>query len=142
MDNNESSLVGPQGPRGIQGPPGPKGLQGLPGPQGPRGEKGEKGDKGDKGDTGPPGPQGLPGIQGYGPMGPRGLPGKDFSLPDNMNIEGVDNKLYIRNKEATFVLNDLNQLMLLNINFNEEDAKTTGKGTVYIDENGNLKVIL
>lgn len=147
MDNQES-LIGPPGPRGIQGPPGPKGVQGPKGDKGDKGEKGDRGDKGEKGDKGeqglqgPQGPQGLPGIQGYGPMGPRGYPGKDFCLPENMSIEGIDNKLYIKNREATFILNDLNQLMLLDINFNEEDAKQNGKGTIYVDENGNLKVVL
>jgi hypothetical protein len=74
-------------------------------------------------------------------MGPRGLPGKDFCLPENMKIEGINNKLYIKNQNATFMLNDLNQL-ILDINLNEEDAKITGRGTVYVDSSGNLKVIL
>jgi len=115
---------------GLPGPPGPPGAPGPPGPPGPKGERG------------PQGPQGLPGIQGYGPVGPRGPPGKDFCLPENMKIEGVNNTLSIRNKDATFIINDFNQLMLLNLNFNEEDARRTGKGTVYVDKEGNLKIVL
>lgn len=145
MDEQNNVLRDPQGPPGPRGPPGPKGLQGPIGEKGDSGSEGiqgERGDQGEKGDIGPRGPQGLPGIQGYGPMGPRGPPGKDFCLPENMIIEGINNKLYIKNQDATFMLNDLNQLILLDINFNEQDAKSTGKGTIYVDENGNLKVIL
>lgn len=130
MNEQNNVLIGPQGP---PGPPGPRGLQGNSGVQGP---------KGDPGPQGPRGPQGLPGIQGYGPVGPRGPPGQDFSLPENMSIKGSNNSLFIQNKDATFILNDFNQLILLNINFNEEDAKQNGKGTVYVDSNGNLKVVL
>jgi hypothetical protein len=138
----EKGEIGPQGIPGIQGPIGPQGPQGEVGAQGPSGIPGPIGEKGEKGDIGLRGSQGLPGIQGYGPMGPRGPPGKDFCLPENMTIEGVNQKLYIKNRDATFVLNDLNQLMLLGINFNEQDAKSTGRGTIYVDKTGNLKVVL
>lgn len=115
---------GPPGPRGERGPQGPPGPPGLPGPEGPRGA------------------QGSPGIQGYGPMGPRGLPGKDFNLPDGMKIEGQNENLTIQNKDGCLVLNNLNQLILKDINLNEEDAKKSGKGTLYVDTNGFLKIIL
>ena len=59
-----------------------------------------------------------------------------------MKIEGNNEILYIKNKNATLIINNLNQLILKDINFNEEDAKHTGKGTLYIDEHGNIKVVI
>lgn len=115
---------GPPGPRGERGPQGPPGPPGLPGPEGPRG------------------PQGPPGIQGYGPPGPRGHPGKDFSLPDGMNIEGKDDNLILQNRNGCLILNSLNQLIFKDINLNEQDARQSGKGTLYVDENGVLKIVL
>ena len=115
---------GPPGPRGERGPQGPTGPPGLPGSEGPRG------------------PQGPPGIQGYGPPGPRGYPGKDFSLPDGMKIEGQNDNLIIQNRNGCLILNSLNQLILKDINLNEQDARQSGKGSLYADENGFLKIVL
>lgn len=126
---------GPRGPQGIRGPPGPPGAHG---PRGPQGIQGPPGPPGLPGPEGLPGPQGPPGIQGYGPPGPRG---RDFSLPDNMKIEGISNDLYIKNNSGCMVLNNSNQLILKDINLNEQDARKTGKGTVYMDDNGSLKIV-
>lgn len=115
---------GPPGPRGERGSQGPPGPPGLPGPEGPRGA------------------QGPPGIQGYGPPGPRGHPGKDFNLPEGMTIEGKNETLCIQNKNGCIMLNSLNQIILTGVNLNEQDARNTGQGTLYVDENGVLKVVL
>ena len=148
MDDKDKQIRGPQGPpgpRGPQGTPGPKGVQGITGPPGPMGPPGPLGPTGPLGETGPPGPRGLPGIQGYGPMGPMGPSGpsgKDFELPENMKIVGVDQDLLISNKESSIIMNEKGQLILKNINFNESDAREAGVGTIYVDSNGVLKIVL
>jgi hypothetical protein len=59
-----------------------------------------------------------------------------------MKIEGRDEVLYIQNKNGCIMLNSLNQLILTGVNLNEQDARNTGTGTLYVDENGVLKVVL
>jgi hypothetical protein len=76
VNNQISTLPGPQGPAG---PPGPAGPQGEPGLQGIQGIQGVKGDTGAQGPAGAAGPQGIQGIQGVkgdtGAQGPAGAAG-------------------------------------------------------------------
>jgi collagen triple helix repeat protein len=81
VNNQISTLPGPQGPAG---PPGPAGPQGEPGLQGIQGIQGVKGDTGAQGPAGAAGPQGIQGIQGVkgdtgaqGPAGPTGPQGEN-----------------------------------------------------------------
>ena len=59
--------------------------------------------------------QGLPGIQGQ--RGPKGS--NDFGQ----------------------ILNGFFVLNYSNLNFKENEAKSNGKGTVYVDSDGNLKIV-
>lgn len=153
--------IGPIGPKGDQGPIGPIGLQGPPGPKGEQGPpgptKGIKGDPGPKGDRGPPGiqgPQGIRGPQGaYGPrglQGPKGPPGPQGlqgvrglcgkGIPEELNINIINNNLYIKYLNNTLILTRDGLITLPNFNITKEKALKKGKNILYIDDNRCLKL--
>ena len=69
------------------------------------------------------------------------MQGKDFMLPKGMQIYGTNGNLIVVNNGNSICITNDGHLVIENINLNAIAAYKSGKGTVYVDSNGFLKVV-
>ena len=127
--------TGPQGPTGDtgpQGPAGPAGSDGQPGSQGEPGKDGEVGPQGPAGSDGKDGADGVDGKDGTSMHTGHGKPSDDLGKTGDSYVDLDTWDFYVKYENG----------WVLEGNIKGNDGEPISIETSYIDENGDLIIVL